>query len=669
MCPPNKSIENIIDSRIHHGKMIDQSGANYPMKGKNDQELTSNNATTTTTTANNNNTVTSNNHRREDRVKRPMNAFMVWSRGQRRRMAQENPKMHNSEISKRLGSMWKNLCETDKKPFIDEAKRLRANHMAQYPDYKYRPRRKHKPLEKHKKASNQLTYGAMNNYVNNNTIPYSHNTGGSVTTGSIIHCNVNHSMDPIISSSTQSHHQHFSQHIHKHEHHHHLHGLFNPSNTRIPSNYPYLSNQSINYVPEHIKDNQHIPEVIQHQEIIDIQPKISGSLIRNQHSQDFSMNHLHSNMIPYYGNDFNDQIDKNRSLRQSLLNTDNPSTSLSTGRFEHTSFHTQSMYASRQISGQYRDITHSMNSSNNNRNSGGRLLRQEGVYRADDLNPSIPITQNNQTSNIGTTSQLMPTDMSSPFSAVAAAALAAVAVSDTSVEQNSEGNNSNSMTFMQRLGGTPWSMFYTNNGGNIINPIRIQSERSLINRSIIKSNQTGGSSLDSPPPFSINRSGSTTPILNNNNNNNTNNGNSFVHPTSSSSSTVVTSTSNGNSHNAAAAMMAAVAAANYAATQLAYYGASTTSNNETSVYSHQQNGNIITGYNTDTLSSNWLTNPNGNINPVYHRHDIDPLNISRNEITNSTSYTTLDPYHCNNLSTQFHMNRYPTWLERFEPAP
>lgn len=62
-------------------------------------------------------------------VKRPMNAFMVWSQIERRKICEQQPEMHNAEISKRLGKRWKMLTDAERKPFIDEAERLRVLHM------------------------------------------------------------------------------------------------------------------------------------------------------------------------------------------------------------------------------------------------------------------------------------------------------------------------------------------------------------------------------------------------------------------------------------------------------------------------------------------------------------------------------------------------------------
>lgn len=78
----------------------------------------------------------------EPHIKRPMNAFMIWSSKKRRELARENPKLHNSEISKILGSEWRKLTEEERQKFFAEAKLLNELHMIEHPNYKYRPKRR-----------------------------------------------------------------------------------------------------------------------------------------------------------------------------------------------------------------------------------------------------------------------------------------------------------------------------------------------------------------------------------------------------------------------------------------------------------------------------------------------------------------------------------------------
>ena len=84
-----------------------------------------------------------------------MNAFMVFSHHERKKVICEKPDIQNTQISKELGKRWRSLTEAEREPFIREAEKLRRYHEKQYPDYKYKPVKRKGRAKYHSAEENQ----------------------------------------------------------------------------------------------------------------------------------------------------------------------------------------------------------------------------------------------------------------------------------------------------------------------------------------------------------------------------------------------------------------------------------------------------------------------------------------------------------------------------------
>jgi transcription factor SOX7/8/10/18 (SOX group E/F) len=90
-----------------------------------------------------------------DTSRRPPNAFILYSQAMRSSVRQANPTLSNTEVSRLLGKLWKDVPAEVKLQYKQQASKAQEDFKQEHPDYTYRKARRKRALNELLTKSNQ----------------------------------------------------------------------------------------------------------------------------------------------------------------------------------------------------------------------------------------------------------------------------------------------------------------------------------------------------------------------------------------------------------------------------------------------------------------------------------------------------------------------------------